>query len=73
MMNEKMKDISVIGIAKNPDRIVIGAGAMPTLRPRLNNRGFNMIQHMRDESHRFAKKYHLHLRDKNYDFKGRLK
>ncbi|MBI1863246.1 hypothetical protein HYS00_03945, partial [Candidatus Microgenomates bacterium] len=54
------------GIAKNPDRIVIGAGAMPTIRPRLNNRGFNMIQHMRDESHRFAKKYHTYLRDKNF-------
>lgn len=66
MQNEKMKDVCVIGLAKNPDRIVVGAGAMPTIRPRLNNRGFNMIQHMRDESHRFAKKYHTYLRDKNF-------
>lgn len=63
MQNEKMKDVAIIGLAKNPDRIVIGAGALPTIRPRLNNRGFNMIQHMRDESHRFAKKYHTQLRD----------
>lgn len=69
MLNDKMKDVAVIGLAKNPDRIVIGAGAMPTLRPRLNNRGFNMIQHMRDESHRFAKKYHTYLRNRNYEMK----
>lgn len=66
MQNEKLKDVAIIGLAKNPDRIVVGAGALPTIRPRLNNRGFNMIQHMRDESHRFAKKYHTYLRDKAF-------
>lgn len=66
MTTKKMKDIAIIGLAKNPDRIVIGISSMPTIRPRLNNRGFNMIQHMRDESHRFAKKYHTYLRDKNF-------
>jgi excinuclease ABC subunit C len=58
-------DIPVIGIAKRPDRLVVGVSDMPTIRPKMNNYGFNMIQHMRDEAHRFAKKYHTHLRNKN--------
>lgn len=60
------KDIPVIGIAKGPDRIVIGVNNFPTLKPALNNQGFNLIRYIRDESHRFARKYHLLLRKKNY-------
>lgn len=55
-------DIPVIGIAKNPDRLVIGVKDLPTIRPRMHNKGLNLLQHMRDESHRFAKKYHTELR-----------
>ena len=54
--------IPLIGIAKNPDRLVIGAPDLPTLKLPLNNLGFNLIRAIRDESHRFAKKYHLLLR-----------
>lgn len=56
--------IRVIGIAKNPDRIIIGRWPLLTIRPSQNNPGFNLVRHIRDESHRFAKKYHLLLRTK---------
>jgi excinuclease ABC subunit C len=55
--------IPVIGIAKNPDRLVIGNEEMPTIRPELNNSGFNLIRLLRDEAHRFGRKYHLFLRE----------
>lgn len=55
----------LIGIAKRPDRIIIGDENMLTIKPPRNNPGFRLIQQMRDESHRFAKKYHTHLRSKN--------
>ena len=58
------KKIPIIGIAKNPDRLILGIDGLATIRPSLNNRGFNLIRHLRDESHRFARKYHLHLRNK---------
>ena len=54
--------VPVIGLAKNPDRIVIGIDGLPTIRPALNNHGFNLLRLIRDESHRFAKKYHTELR-----------
>lgn len=64
MESSGAETIPVIGIAKRPDRLVVGTKDMPTIRPRMNNYGFNMVQHMRDEAHRFAKKYHTHLRTK---------
>lgn len=60
------KKISVIGIAKNPDRLVIGIDKLPIVRPEKNNLGFNLIRLTRDESHRFARKYHLFLREKDF-------
>jgi excinuclease ABC subunit C len=57
-------DVPLIGIAKNPDRFVIGIENLPTIKPATHNPGFRMIQELRDESHRFAKKYHTYLRDK---------
>jgi len=59
-----LQGIPIIGLAKHPDRIVIGNKNLPTVRPRLNNLGLNLLQQMRDESHRFAKKYHTTLRNK---------
>ncbi|MEO6508468.1 MAG: GIY-YIG nuclease family protein [Patescibacteria group bacterium] len=55
--------IPLIGIAKHPDRLVISKDTLPTVRPTPQNLGFNLIKLLRDESHRFAKKYHLFLRD----------
>lgn len=60
------KNIPVIGIAKRPDRLIIGVKNFPTIRLPLSNSGFNLIRLIRDEAHRFAKKYHLFLRRKDY-------
>lgn len=54
--------IPVIGIAKNPDRLVIGVPYLPTIRPDASNPGFRLIQLIRDESHRFATTYSSRLR-----------
>lgn len=56
--------IPIIGIAKNPDRLVIGDKFLSTFKPNIHHYGFNFIRLMRDESHRFAKKYHLFLRER---------
>lgn len=61
--------IPLIGIAKHPDRLVMGVDQYPMLRPSIHQLGFNMIRAMRDESHRFAKKYHLFLRNKKMGIK----
>lgn len=61
------KQIPLIGIAKNPDRLIIGT-TLATLKPRINNLGFNLIRQIRDGSHRFAKKYHLLLYHKSLLF-----
>ncbi|MCL4364109.1 GIY-YIG nuclease family protein [Patescibacteria group bacterium] len=54
--------IPVLGIAKNPDRLVLGISDYPTVRFPQTNPAFNLIRLLRDESHRFAKKYHILLR-----------
>jgi excinuclease ABC subunit C len=60
-------DIPLIGIAKHPDRIVVFAkGETKTFKFSLHNEGFKLIQQLRDESHRFAKKYHKFLRGKKF-------
>lgn len=59
--------IPLIGIAKHPDRIVAYAnGDTKTFKISSHNEGFKLIQQLRDESHRFAKKYHTHLRGKKF-------
>lgn len=57
-------DIPLIGIAKHPDRLIIAADNLPTVRPNPANLGFRLVQYGRDEAHRFAKRYHVHLRNK---------
>lgn len=57
-------EIPILGIAKGPDRFILGVKGMPTINPRTNNLGYRLIQLIRDESHRFARKYHLFLRDR---------
>ncbi len=83
-LNNQLSTIPLIGIAKNPDRLVIpinsslGKGDQPsrlgkgvtnidfaTLRPSSNDLGFRLIQAIRDEAHRFAKKYHTFLRKRS--------
>jgi len=60
-------DIPLIGIAKRPDRIVVLVkGEIKTYAFSLHHAGFKLIQQLRDESHRFAKKYHMFLRGKKF-------
>lgn len=61
-LSEVQKDIPIIGIAKGPDRLIIGVSNLPSIRPNLRRPGFNLVRFIRDESHRFAHKYHLYLR-----------
>ncbi len=64
ILAEIQETIPVIGIAKNPDRLIIGDNNLPTIRPNAQRPGFNLVRFIRDESHRFAHKYHLYLRRK---------
>lgn len=60
-------EIPLIGIAKHPDRIVVlHKGETKTYKFSLHNEGLKLIQQVRDESHRFAKKYHTLIRGKKY-------
>lgn len=58
--------LPVIGLAKNPDRLIVGVNTLPTINFLMNNKGINLLRLIRDESHRFARKYHLFLRDRNF-------
>ncbi len=65
VLHEMDIQVPLIGIAKRPDRIVLGTEHYLSLRPRSDHPGFQLLQALRDESHRFAKKYHVLLRGKN--------
>ncbi len=56
-------DIPLIGIAKNPNRLIIGVEGLPRIRHIMSDPKYRLLILLRDESHRFAKKYHLYLRD----------
>lgn len=59
------RTIPIIGLAKNPDRLVVTvAERYATVRPSRSDLGFRLLQNLRDEAHRFAKKYHTTLRTK---------
>jgi excinuclease ABC subunit C len=67
ILNKLGFEIPLIGIAKRPDRIVVYVkGETKTYKFSLHNEGFKLIQQLRDESHRFAKKYHKFLRGKKF-------
>ena len=58
--------IPLVGIAKNPDRVIVGIEGYPNLFLKNDSSVLNVIRLMRDESHRFARKYHLFLRSKDF-------
>ncbi len=64
------KNNLIIGLAKNPDRIIIPIQAdkisWQVLRLAKNHPALKLLQQIRDESHRFAKKQHIKLRQKNF-------
>ncbi len=64
VLHETQTIVPLIGIAKRPDRIILGEGDLLSVRPKQDHPGFKLIQSLRDESHRFAKKYHVLLRNK---------
>ncbi len=54
--SEIIKDIPIVGIAKHPDRLIIGEEKV-VLKPPVSN----LVQRLRDEAHRFARRYHHKL------------
>ncbi len=58
-------DIPLISIAKRPDRILIAKNGYKPIHVDRESLLFKMFQSLRDESHRFAKKYHVALRNRN--------
>ena len=59
-------NIPLLGIAKNPDRVIVGVEGYPNLFLKNDSNVLNIIRLLRDESHRFARKYHLFLRSKDF-------
>jgi len=49
-------NIPVVGIAKHPDRLIVGEQKI-----RLEGKVLNLVSRMRDEAHRFARRYHHKL------------
>lgn len=64
VLNKLELVIPVLGIAKRPDRLIIGIEKLKTIYLANNHAGLNLIRALRDEAHRFAKKYHILLREK---------
>ncbi|MCS7093017.1 MAG: GIY-YIG nuclease family protein [Patescibacteria group bacterium] len=62
------KEIPVVGIAKNPDRLVIREknNKFLTIKFPQTDMGFRLITLIRDEAHRFARRYHIKLREKDF-------
>lgn len=57
------KAIPIISLAKKQEEVYLPDQDEPILIPK-HNRGLQLLQQVRDESHRFAVTYHRHLRDK---------
>ncbi len=66
VFQENKINIPLLGIAKNPDRVIVGVEELPNLFLKNNSKVLNIIRMLRDESHRFARKYHLFLRSKDF-------
>ncbi len=66
IFNNNQVNIPLIGIAKNPDRVIMGIEGYPNIFLKNDSKVLNVIRLLRDESHRFANKYHLFLRSKDF-------
>jgi len=53
-------NIPVIGISKNPDKLIVGDGKI-----KIKGNALHLISRLRDEAHRFARSYHHKLVSKN--------
>ena len=54
-------EIPVVGIAKHPDRLIVGEEKI-----KLTGSPLNLVSRMRDEAHRFARRYHHKLVSKQF-------
>ena len=54
-------NILVVGIAKNPDRLVFSDGT----KMKLQGETLQLVSRIRDEAHRFARRYHHLLLSKS--------
>lgn len=62
-------NIPIVGLAKHPDRLIYLQGStLKVIKHPLpaHDPGTFLLQHLRDESHRFAKRLHTHLRLQAY-------
>lgn len=57
---EFIQEIPIVGIAKHPDRLIVGDNKIKLSGPALN-----LVSRMRDEAHRFARRYHHSLISKS--------
>lgn len=64
ILNDMVLTIPVLGLAKKPDRLVY-PNNINYHKLKNSSRLFKLFQQLRDESHRFAKKYHITLRHKD--------
>lgn len=59
-------NIPIIGLAKRFEEIIIPSGnTFHSVRLVRSSPALQLLQHIRDEAHRFAKRYHTFLRSKN--------
>lgn len=58
--------IMLIGLAKKYEEIIIHKHGFHSLKLNKYSPVLLLLKHIRDEAHRFAKKYHLYLRNKNF-------
>ena len=56
ILNQNKVGIPVVGIAKNPDRLIVGDSKI-----KLEGNVLHLVSRMRDEAHRFARRYHHKL------------
>ena len=64
IIKQKKLNILIISLAKNPDRVFIMKNKKIIKIPLKKIPNWQILASIRDESHRFAKKYHLLLRGK---------
>lgn len=59
-------EIPVFGLAKKEEKLIVplSEGPYNVITLKSNAPALNLVKRIRDESHRFAKKYHLQLREK---------
>jgi excinuclease ABC subunit C len=61
LRNLGMQDVACIGRAKESEEIYLPGEPDPVVLPK-SNAGLKMLQHVRDEAHRFGLAYNVRLR-----------